>query len=122
MWQASHHAGVYLSEQEKAYGIHAGDAETSIMLSILPDQVHMDRAVKEYPQQLPQDSLLSMEGKLPFAWTTRDLSTSGVLGDATVATRDKGDQILESVVQGWVKVLEDIDRFQLPAKGSARQR
>jgi creatinine amidohydrolase/Fe(II)-dependent formamide hydrolase-like protein len=30
-------------------------------------------------------------GKLPFAWVTRDLSQSGVLGDATTATKEKGD-------------------------------
>lgn len=117
VWQAPHCAGQLLSDQEKAHGIHAGDAETSVMLALLPDQVHMDKAVKEYPPALPNHSLLSLEGKLPFAWTTQDLSTSGVVGDATVATREKGEQILQSVAQGWVKVLEDIDRFQLPVKG-----
>ena len=114
VWQAPHCAGQFLNDLEKAYGIHGGDAETSVMLSLLSDYVHMDRAVKEYPPELPHNSLLSLEGKLPVAWTTQDLSTSGVIGDATVATREKGDQILDSVVQGWVKVLEDIDRFQWP--------
>jgi creatinine amidohydrolase/Fe(II)-dependent formamide hydrolase-like protein len=31
-----------------------------------------------------------MEGALPFAWVTRDLTQSGVLGDATIATPEKG--------------------------------
>jgi creatinine amidohydrolase len=55
-----------------------------------------------------------MEGKLPFAWVTRDLTQSGVLGDATVATREKGDRLLESVSDGWVKVIEDIYKFRQP--------
>ncbi|HEY9661643.1 MAG TPA: creatininase family protein, partial [Allocoleopsis sp.] len=88
-----------LSPQEAELGIHAGDAETSVMLSLLPNQVQMDKATKEYPHGLPMDSLLSMEGKLPFAWTTRDLSRSGVLGDPTTATVEKGDRFLAALVQ-----------------------
>ena len=113
-WRVPHMAGELLTDQEKEYGIHAGDAETSIMLSLLPEQVQMDKAVKEYPQGLPQDSLLSMEGKLPFAWLTRELSQSGVMGDATVATQEKGERILESVAHGWVKVIQDIYQFSQP--------
>ena len=113
-WRVPHIVGDLLTSQELEYGIHAGDAETSIMLSLLPDQVHMDRAVKEYPQGLPKDSLLDMEGKLPFAWLTQELSTSGVMGDATVATKEKGDRILESVANGWVQVIHDIYQFQQP--------
>ncbi|GAB4544947.1 MAG: creatininase family protein [Pleurocapsa sp.] len=113
-WRVPHIAGEFLTEKEKEYGIHAGDAETSIMLSLLPEQVKMDKAVTEYPQGLPQDSLLSMEGKLPFAWLTRELSQSGVMGDATAATKEKGDRILESVAEGWVKVIQDIYQFRQP--------
>ena len=113
-WRVPHTGGDLLTAKEKEYGIHAGDAETSIMLSLLPEQVKMQDAVKEYPQNLPQDSLLDMEGKLPFAWLTRELSKSGVMGDATVATKDKGDRILESVAAGWVQVIKDIYRFQQP--------
>ena len=113
-WQVPHAGKEVLSAQEREYGIHAGDAETSIMLSILPDQVHMERAVKEYPQQLPTDSLLSMEGQLPFAWVTRDLSQSGVLGDATIASRDKGDRLLKTVTTGWIRVIQDVYRFRQP--------
>ncbi len=103
-----------LSPAERKYGIHAGDAETSVMLAILPDQVRMDRAVTEYPQDLPEDSLLSMEGQLPFAWVTRDLSRSGVLGDAKAATRAKGEQILDYLTDGWVRVIQDVYKFQQP--------
>lgn len=113
-WRVPNIVGEMLTPQEKEYGIHAGDAETSIMLSLLPDSVKMDLAVKEYPQGLPQDSLLDMEGKLPFAWLTRELSKTGVMGDATVASREKGDRILESVADGWVEVIQDIYKFQQP--------
>lgn len=113
-WRVPHMAGDLLTAQEREYGIHAGDAETSIMLSLLPEQVQMEQAVKEYPQGLPQDSLLDMEGKLPFAWLTKELSSSGVMGDATVATKEKGDRILHSVADGWVRVIQDIYKFRQP--------
>jgi creatinine amidohydrolase len=103
-----------LTPKEAELGIHAGDAETSLLLSILPDQVRMEQAVTEYPQELPQASVLSMEGKLPFAWATRDLSQSGVLGDPTVATKEKGDRFLDALATGWVQAIQDIYRFQQP--------
>lgn len=114
VWQVPNVAAELLSEQELELGIHAGDAETSLLLSILPEQVRMNAAVKEYPQELPQNSLLSMEGSLPFAWTTRDLTRSGVLGDPTGATKEKGDRLLDSLALGWTQVIRDIHTFQQP--------
>lgn len=63
---------------------------------------------------MPAGSCLSMEGALPFAWVTGDLSSSGVFGDPTVATVEKGNRFLASLVQGWVKALEDIYYFRQP--------
>lgn len=118
VWAVPNVAGELLTPQELELGIHAGDAETSLMLSILPDQVRIEKAQTEFPQGLPTDTWLTMEGALPFAWVTRDLSQSGVLGDPTVATAEKGEQLLDSLVQGWVKVLGDIYRFQQPQAGA----
>lgn len=114
IWRVPHRAAEILDPEELTYGIHAGDGETSLMLRILPDQVRMDKAVREFPQGIPEDSLLSLEGNLPFAWVTRDISRSGVLGDATIATAEKGEILLESMAQGWVTVLQDIYRFTAP--------
>ena len=113
-WRVPHITKELLTPKEAQLGIHAGDAETSLMLSVLPEQVKMAAAVAEYPQGLPKDSLLSMEGKLPFAWVTGDLSKSGVIGDPTVATKEKGDRILASVSDGWVQVIKDIYSFRQP--------
>ncbi len=113
-WRVPNNAKALLTPQELEYGIHAGDAETSLLLSLLPDQVKMDKAVKEYPRGLPENSLLSMEGKLPFAWLTKELSQSGVMGDATVATKEKGDQLLASLAQSWQQVIEEVYHFHQP--------
>ncbi|MEG5173773.1 creatininase family protein [Microcoleus sp. B3-D7] len=114
LWRVPNVAAELLTAKEVEFGIHAGDAETSLMLSILPEQVKMELAVCEYPQGLPTDSLLSMEGNLPFAWLTRELTESGVLGDATVATKEKGARILESLSDGWAQVIKDVYKFRQP--------
>lgn len=113
-WRVPNIAADLLTLQERELGIHAGDAETSLLLALLPDYVEMDRAVAEYPPPLPENSLLSLEGKLPFSWVTRDVSQSGVIGDPTTATKEKGDRILNSLADGWAKVIEDIYHFRSP--------
>ncbi|MEL6471715.1 MAG: creatininase family protein [Cyanobacteria bacterium J06623_4] len=112
VWGAPHQVSRIVGQTEYDNGIHAGDIETSVMLSLLPDQVDMTRAVCEKPDNFSPDSLLSLEGKLPTAWIMEDLSRSGVIGDATAATSDKGEAILDSVVEGWVQVFEELYRFQ----------
>lgn len=114
VWRVANLPLDLFTPKELEFGIHAGDIETSLMLSLLPDQVDMTRAIAEFPPELPPDSVLSMEGKFPFAWVTRDLSKSGVLGDPTGATVEKGDRLLEALVTGWVQVIQDLHRFQPP--------
>jgi creatinine amidohydrolase len=116
VWRVANVARELLTPKELELGIHAGDAETSLLLSILPNQVDMAAAVAEYPSGLPEASSLSMEGDLPFAWTTRDLSKSGVLGDPTTATQEKGDRILDSLADSWVTVIKDIHQFEQPSQ------
>jgi creatinine amidohydrolase len=84
----------------------------------MPEQVKMEADVAEHPNGLPENSLLTMKGKLLFAWTTRDLSQTGVLVDRTVATKEKGDRILDSIADGWVHVIEHIYAFSSRQPGN----
>ncbi len=80
-----------LGAQEAAWGLHAGEWETSLMLACAPDLVRMDRAVGEYPARLADPGELRPErAPATFAWLTRDVSRYGVLGDARAATAEKG--------------------------------
>jgi len=112
VWGAPHGVTDIVGAAEYEQGIHAGDVETSVMLALMPEQVTMDKTVRELPNSFPPGSLLSLEGRLPTAWVMSDLSQSGVVGDATVATAEKGEAILASVAAGWVKVFEEIYRFE----------
>jgi creatinine amidohydrolase len=111
VWGAPHCAAELVGDDEYAQGIHAGDVETSVMLALLPEQVDMTKAVRDFPSAFAPGSLLSLEGRLPTAWTMADLSKSGVVGDATAATAAKGEAILSSLAEGWVSVFEEIYRF-----------
>ncbi|MDR1790047.1 MAG: creatininase family protein [Opitutaceae bacterium] len=74
-----------ISPREAQWGFHAGDWETSLMLAARPGLVRMDAAVREWPAPLER-----LGGGLSAAWLTRDISRSGVMGDATAATAEKG--------------------------------
>jgi creatinine amidohydrolase len=70
--------------------MHADELETSVMLAVDPDSVDMNRAVAEYPDYPPDFGLAASR------WDT--LSTSGVFGDATAASAEKGEAIIGHVV------------------------
>jgi creatinine amidohydrolase len=95
-----------ISRQEAAFGMHAGEVETSWMLAVAPSLVDFSRAVLEYPARLEDPGEVRPElAPATFGWTTRDLSASGVLGDATAATRDKGERWLEVRASALAKAI-----------------
>jgi creatinine amidohydrolase len=117
VWRVPHCGAELCPAIERELGIHAGAAETSLMLALAPAQVRMAKAVREYPRGLPEGGLLSMEGDRPFAWLTRDLSASGVLGDATLASAEKGARLLDSLAASWAGLIAELHAFRPPAAG-----
>ena len=90
-------------------GTHADEIETSMMLYIDPGSVDMRRAVKEYTPS-PGPLLLTRRPGTPGTF-----SASGVWGDATLATREKGKVIVEGLVTGILEDIEAIRRATPPA-------
>ncbi|CAF0983501.1 unnamed protein product [Rotaria sp. Silwood1] len=112
IWHLPNVGQTLVTSNEFKYGIHAGDIETSLMLTFLNKYVRMNLAEKEYPSMCMSDkNLLGIEGGLACAWVTKDLSQSGVVGDPTGATQDKGEKILASLIASFKKLLEEIDVF-----------
>jgi creatinine amidohydrolase len=75
---------------------HANDAETSVMLSLRPDLVRMDRAVDE-----PDRSACCF-----FSYTVDKESVHGGVGKPTLATPERGRQILDACVAALSAQLE----------------
>lgn len=89
-------AGLDLPDAE--FSIHGGHVETSVMLHLAPQAVHMDRAVPggaQLPELFPGDGELTLEGPLPTAWISDDLTTNGVIGDPRAASAEIGKEIVE---------------------------
>ena len=73
---------------------HACELETSIYLALEPDLVQMDKAVREIPDWDSEHVWLDWsDGPLSVWPHWSGLSRSGVVGDATVATREKGEAV-----------------------------
>jgi creatinine amidohydrolase len=97
------------SPQEAAFGFHAGEWETSLMLAADPELVAMDRAVCEYPAHLEDPGLLRPEAApAVFAWKTSDVSKSGVMGDATLATPENGRRWLDEASTALAKKIQSL--------------
>src|SRR3989440_4195410 len=86
------------SEEETRHGIHGGAAETSIMLARYPHSVRKEAIADFRPTSIAIEKeyrWLSTQRPAAFAWQAQDLHSSGAAGDATKATAEKGEQLLE---------------------------
>jgi len=101
-----------LSDAEQTYGIHAGDVETSILLQCRPDLVQRDRAPASLPHHLQTRASPPFMGPLTFAWLTKDISSNGVLGDATTADAARGESYLADAAAQTAALLREISAFE----------
>jgi creatinine amidohydrolase len=101
---------------ERAHGIHGGDIETSIMLAAYAHLVRRDRIADFRPVTYAMErhnAYLRADHPAGFGWMTQDLHASGAVGDATPATAEKGAAVLEHGARAFVKLLDDVARFDL---------
>ena len=78
---------------------HACEFETSLMLATNEELVHMEDAVREYPER---PLYYGMDNT-----SIGDLSSSGTYGDPTVATKKKGEKMLEIFAENIVKLIRN---------------
>ena len=83
-------------------GSHADEAETSMMLYIAPGAVDMSKAVKDF------DSRSGRKGLTRDPRGKGNYSPSGIWGDPTLATREKGKILIETAVREIVKDIEEL--------------
>jgi creatinine amidohydrolase len=102
-----------LSEQEAAYGFHAGEVETSLLLAATPDLVHPDKYTSAYIRKVGEPGkLLPENGSSTYAWLTRDISPTGVMGDPAGSTADKGRAWCEAMAAATAEMLEEMFQFR----------
>lgn len=101
-----------ITPEEHQYGIHAGDNETSVIQHIKPEWVQQEYAVREIPNMKDYE-YLTLEDTVRFAWKTADITTSGVIGDATVATPEKGKIMFERITDALAQAITELCTFEV---------
>lgn len=92
---------------QQVRGTHADEIETSMMLYMCPDRVDMSKAVKD-------DSPQGTGGLSRVQGNAKTYSPSGVWGDATLATWEKGRVVVEAMVEGILRDIEKLRRAEAP--------
>jgi creatinine amidohydrolase len=102
------------SAEELRHGIHGGAVETSIMLARHKQHVRTDEIADFRPAGIAMEKdyrWLSTQRPAPFAWQAQDLHSSGAAGDATQASAEKGQRLLDHGARAFCELLADVDKF-----------
>ena len=106
-----------LSAQERTYGFHAGEVETALLLHAMPALVHQDEYAANYIASVAEPELLKPEGSSAnFAWLTRDIASSGVMGDPRPATAMNGERWANEAAERIADILVAMYKFE-PRRG-----
>ena len=101
---------------EHRFGIHGGEVETSMMLHLAPETVHMERA-----QNFASSSEVRA-GKYHFigngrsaklGWAIEDYNPAGAVGNSAAATAERGAKVVQSAAEGLVRLLGEIHDLPL---------
>jgi creatinine amidohydrolase len=101
-----------LRESEKIGGMnHACEFETSLYLAIAPELVDMSKAVHELSHRPTKNywtDLIGGDGPLTMMEPWSALSESGVMGDPTKATAEKGRKLFDAAANGIVELIDEL--------------
>ncbi len=93
--------------------VHAGEFETSTSLATRPHLVKMNEAHRSVPRFSSRYlDFTSKRGVLWYAYTDK-ISESGVMGDPTLASAEKGKKMWEIMIAHLVAFVEDLKSMTL---------
>ncbi len=104
LWSGVPELDQLLPEKEVEEGLHAALAETSLMLHMSEDLVRNDSYLH---RTISSEEIIStpkgwsLEGASPCAWLTKDLSSSGVIGDASSSNPELGAALEKALINHW---------------------
>lgn len=89
-------------------GTHADEIETSMTLYIAPETVRMKKAVRDLSPDQPGGLTRDPHRKGTY-------SPTGAWGDPTLATREKGEAVVESLVKTILSDIDELHKTTLPS-------
>ena len=101
-----------LRESDKIGGMnHACEFETSAYLALRPDLVDMSKAARELSHEPTKNywtDLVAGDGPLAMMEPWSALSQTGVMGDPTKATAEKGRLLIDAAARGIVELIDEL--------------
>jgi len=98
-----------IRKSAKRFVGHADEIETSMMMTIIPELVNMQKAIAEEPAS---PRVISFEeddlAKVSFGWKATDLTKSGTLGDPQTASSQKGRILIDYAVETISNVVNSL--------------
>ena len=97
--------------QENGFGIHGGDAETSLVLAFRPETLAMD-AARDF-RSTAEAATISPIGGAGYGWIASDLNPAGAVGEAHLATAEKGHATAAKMVGDVIALLRKVEAHPL---------
>jgi len=118
LWPLSTEVAQDIPELKENKFLHAGEIMTSVVMAIRPDLVDMKKAKKEYlkPRIDSFTQVLSSKVKfkgrvVPVYHRSNEVTQSGVMGDPSAATKEKGGIILNHMVSYITEFVQEFKKM-----------
>ena len=121
LWSGVPALEALIPSMELQNGLHAGLAETSLMLALAPELVGPERPCDGLDSAIPIPEGWSLEGAAPYAWFTADISSSGVVGDTRGADDSLGERLKTTLMEHWISLFSSLMRSDWPPTADARR-
>ncbi len=94
---------------------HAGELETSCMLVIKPEFVYPDRFKRQIPKWRSKYVLVDSQGggTIDSAQHFSEFTPTGMVGDATLASKEKGERLLEEIAKALSQAILDFSTWEI---------
>jgi creatinine amidohydrolase len=99
---------------ELGMGVHGGRDETSVLLHLHPELVDLSLAQRSVPEEMAERKRVRFGGDVPFGWSSADLTETGVIGDPTLASAERGAELFAGMVASMAEALAEIRDFRFP--------
>jgi creatinine amidohydrolase len=94
-----------VSPQEATYGYHANEVETALMLAACGPHIKPGAVCDYYAKLGDTKDLRPERAAATFAWVSQDLSKTGIMGDATLGTAEKGERWIAQTAEGLAQAV-----------------
>lgn len=111
-----------IPDSEWRHGLHGGAVETAMMLHLRPDLVRTGSIARfpSFGEELERTMRrLGPQGEASFSWLAGDLNPQGVAGDASLATAELGERLVDHYARALAEVIVDARDFSMDRLGGA---